>query len=265
MFEAQRNWAADWIVRHRAVEEVLTAPASLAFRRLAPPRRFVIVSVGRAGTELLVDLLVSHPEVRSGGEVLNRPARRPQRLILGRAALAGRHGIAVWGVKILPYQLEASGIPATDHSAFLQWACARGFDVIHVRRANPVAQALSQLHADLTQYHFRAGSSHAYERHSPAPREVERVARYFMQEAETLAGAVATVPHLAFVYEDDLVSDDAQRRTHERLCDHFGLPWHDPATDLVRITPSRVADRVGNYDELVEAFHGTPLERYLDL
>ena len=62
-------------------------------RVLRFPRRFVILTSGRSGSELLASLLDAHPAIVSEGEILQRPRRYPTAYLRGHA-LRAYHALA---------------------------------------------------------------------------------------------------------------------------------------------------------------------------
>src|SRR5581483_5136873 len=62
--------------------------------------------------------------------------------------------------------------------------------------------------------------------------------------------ALAGVPVLELVYEDDLLEPEAQQRTADRVCSYLGLAPAPVKTDLVKLAPRSVADQLENFDEV---------------
>jgi hypothetical protein len=78
-----------------------------------------------------------------------------------------------------------------------------------------------------------------------------------LERAETwkarLDGIVEGLPQIRLVYEDDLADASTHQATVDRLCATLGLPSAPVTTNLVRVTPGSMSDRVTNYDEIVDA------------
>lgn len=254
----------DWSLEHPRASRALTYGASALFPALAVKRRFIIYATGRSGTQVLTDLLDSHPDVRCAGELLTDKARWPERLLHGRAVIARRRRVQAYGVKVLRYQLFSPGREVVDPPVFLRLLVEHGYDILHVHRRNVLLQALSSMHAEATSYHFKAGAGATFQPLTVDPVEVIYRAFHFEAEARQAREDVAGVPHTAISYEDDLVSPEAQSRTLALLVDLLGLRPRPVASDLVRVAPGTVAGRVANYDELAAAVASTRLRQYLD-
>jgi hypothetical protein len=252
------------VLRHRGLARLVAYGASAAFPALATNRRFVIYSTGRAGTQYLGQLLDSHPLIKFGGELLHAPTRWPERLIKGRTVLARRLGVNVFGVKVLRRDLTEPDRQVVDPKRFVARMHGQGYEFIWLHRENAVLQALSRIHGETSGFHFWGRGRPRFESLTVDPGQVIAYASRFEAHAALIAEDMATVPHVALTYDDDLVPDAARIRTLERLCDLFELPYHEMTSDLVTVAPRRIADRVANYDELVAALRGTPLARYLE-
>lgn len=223
------------------------AGSRLAFDYLAPDRRFVIVTVGRTGSELLVSLLNSHPRIMCDGEVLELRQPFPGQLVLRRALRARLRGQA-YGFKLLAR--HARQHYPYNPGPFLRRFHDRGFRLIVLERRDWLAQAMSVLRAEGRPAHHRGrdGAQFAAQRADP---EAILAALVLIEQGvafvrETLQG----VPALGLVYEDDLQDPAAQQRTVDRVCDYLGLDTAPVDSELVRLAPTSVVDQVENFDEV---------------
>lgn len=250
-----------------AVRSVLRAargysPALLA-RWAMPPRRFVIVTVGRSGSELLVSLLNSHPEIVCEGELLATTHASPTQFVRARAVEARLRGARAYGWKLLVGQfrnLRTTGEGDSDqlvHRFFQD-----GFGIIHLERRDHLQQSLSWHRAQQSGYHHDHLMTAAF-----APEKVDPTtllwATYANAEAsEFLKRLVAPLPHLHITYEDDLLKTSCHQATLDRVFAYIGLETAPAKTDLVKITPQQTRDMVTNWDEIVALFRHS---RYSDL
>src|SRR5690348_6059972 len=92
-------------VVQRAASAV-TAYSPAATSIVSKVSRFVIVAPGRCGSELLVDLLHSQPNVACDGEMLRERVRLPRMFLEAHAQRARRNGARYYGCKLLVGQLE---------------------------------------------------------------------------------------------------------------------------------------------------------------
>jgi hypothetical protein len=74
---------------------------------------------------------------------------------------------------------------------------------------------------------------------------------------------VEALPHLALVYEDDLLDGERHQPTLDRTFAHLGLPSHPVTAPLRRTGAGSLAERIANYEEIVAHIRTTPFATYL--
>lgn len=232
------------------------------------PRRFVIVSGPRTGSELLRELLDSLADVQCEGELLQKGKRWPLTYLNGRAALGG-HGLRAWGCKIIDSHLiEALADSRPPGERLLVELVADGWTIVHLHRSDLLAQALSILHAMQGQWHFRDPSA-TFERFEADPAAVIAMLYVLDGRARWLDERLLEVPHTRVGYEEDLRDPDRRKATVARLADVLGVPDSGASTDLRAIAPARPEDRITNLAAVVRALEqtrfatllGSPAER----
>jgi LPS sulfotransferase NodH len=212
--------------------------------------RFLILTSGRSGSELLVTLLNSHPQISCDGELLLNRRLSPERFIEGRAARARRGGKVAYGIKVLPAHVhDTQDIP--DSGEWVRKLAANGWTLIRLRRANRLHQALSSVRANHTDWHFRAGEVGAFQPMHVDPMEVMGTMYAIEWVEHQIAELLGGVDHLSLCYEKDLESPAAQQATVARICTRLGIAPAPTSSDLVRVNPRRTQDMITNYDELV--------------
>jgi LPS sulfotransferase NodH len=223
----------------RAVESSAAAYAA-SLLPSEPRSRFVIVCLPRTGSELLVDVLDQLPGVSCRGEILQQPVRRPIRVLTGRARLGSLRGARVWGCKLLVQHLQwyQGGYgPAAD---VLGELTRQGWTVLHLRRSDVLAGALSALLAEQTQrWHRRAGEDADFE---PVEADVATMLAWvhtYDTYQSWLDEALSDVPHLDVTYEEDLQDPAALQRTVDRLAVALGA---EPAPVQTALRPTAPAD-----------------------
>jgi LPS sulfotransferase NodH len=236
------------------------AAAPLAARR--PVRRFVIVCGPRTGSELLRELLDSRPDVQCEGELLQQAKRWPLAYLNGRAVLGGT-GHRAWGCKILDSHLHEGLVESSPPGDQLLAALVDdGWAIIHLRRHDLLAQALSFLLAMEGQWHFRKDSGFTPFEADPAA--VIALLYVLDGNARWLEEQVAQVPHTTIGYEEDLRPPDARAAALGRLADLLGLPHAAGGTDLRAGAPPRPEDRLTNLPEVVRALQQTRFASLVD-
>jgi LPS sulfotransferase NodH len=241
------------------------------------PRRLLVFTSGRAGSELLVSLVNSHPEILCDGEVLQRadrlPRLRPHLYVKGaasvslRRARAGGQEPSVYGWKLASNDLRWHQHRFPDPTAFLRQAAGTDGVIVVLRRRNFVAQALSWLHAEATQYHFSKSDSEAGVRFQKMKVDPEQLlAQTWIYEFEDrwIAEITSGLDRLEFFYEDDLLEASDQQEVADRIASAFGLPPAPVQTNLRRIAPLTPAERIENIDEVRPIFAPTRFAPLLD-
>jgi hypothetical protein len=242
------------------------APALAA--RFVPPVRFVVLTTGRTGSELLVSLLNSHPAITCEGELLAAPRAFPRRYVVARAAVAGLRGAEAHGWKLLSGQLrDLRGIgEPLDYPRLLH---ENGSRIILLERRNIVQQTVSWMRTGhgnseaLTKHHYTAGQSSDVGPMTIDPLELLAGTYYVEAEARFVREAAGRVPHLGLVYEDDLANPISQQATVDRICSYLDLPPAPVASKLIRVTPRRVRDMLSNFDEVEALVSQTRYRKHL--
>jgi hypothetical protein len=249
---------AGWTATHSLRMYALGVAAG----RLQPAARFVIVTPGRAGSELLTDLLNSHPEIICEAEILRDRRVLPERFIEGRAAKAGLRGAKAYGFKIhcghFGYQV------LRERTQYLSRLSAAGVHLIFLRRGDYLAQAISSTIAARTQWHVRRQDGTEFRPLDIDPVEVLMMAYLFEESDHYLAAMLAGLPHLTLTYEDDLADPAAQQATADRISARLGLAPAPTKSEHVRFTPPRLAQAITNFDAVAELVRPTRFRRFLD-
>lgn len=244
-------------------EAAVRTRAALRPDRL-PEIRFAIYGQGRTGSRLLCDLLDSHPEITCDLEILAERARSPRGLIEAHARLCDTRA---HGFKFKLYQLtDRHGV--TDGAGFLRDLHDDGWQLLYLRRSNVVRHALSSIMRERTGVTHKFGqvkkrTSHRSKVHvepDELRRWIEQKKRRTMEELE----ALGELPHLNINYDDDLLGEDAQRRTTDRIAEWLGLEPVPTKADIRPNTPRRLRDLVENVDELAEVFAGTEEAQFFE-
>jgi hypothetical protein len=242
------------------------APALLS-RYIAPSRRFVILTAGRAGSELLVSLLDSHPRIRCASEILKDSRASPNQYVAARATMARIRGMDAFGWKLLLSHFRAPdgtltgvGDPA-DYPARL---VSDGWRLVVLVRRNPVRQAVSFIVGSERRFHYRRGES--VDRAPIAIDPVRLLAATWIIESETeiLLDFVDRVPHLSLVYEEDLLDPSGHQSTVDRVCEYVGVETARVRSELVKPATSSLHDLMSNFDDVRRLFGSTRYASYLD-
>jgi LPS sulfotransferase NodH len=228
--------------------------AAPLFRWRAPGRRFVILTTARTGSELLVELLDSHPDIRCDSEILARPPRAPGRYVRSRAVQQGARARA-YGFKLMAHHVQPGFYSSLGD--FVAELRAADFTVVVLRRQRLLDQALSFLAATQIGYHPRRADGVAVDRLAVDAADLVFALVLLEQHRAALEAAIEGVAHHALSYEDDLGDPAAQQATVDRLCDRLGVPHAGVTSDLVRPAPGGLAGRVADPAALAAALRAT--------
>lgn len=237
---------------------------------MSQPTTFLIVSDGRTGSNLLRDLIASHPHAFCGGEIFNKdyverngvpwpvgdtekdntliPLMRdnPEEYLARLFAQAATKGFRAIGAK-LTFENGAA-----HPTASMCLAAKENLRVIHLRRCNVLRQYVSLQRA------FKTGEWAAKGNSGPLPRihiDFVKFVWFLLRNKELEAKAhelFAKHPSMQVTYEDLAAAPQA---VSARCVEFLGLDpnvplrtWHrKSATDSLR-------DAIENYDEVKARF-----------
>jgi LPS sulfotransferase NodH len=221
-----------------------------------PATRFVIVTVGRTGSELLSQLLNSHPQIVCDGELQSGLPRFPARYVRAAAARARLAGAEVYGWKLLVGQFrDVHGIRRPE--CYVTELSEAGYRVILLERRDHLQQSISWYRALATGFHHHRGEEGAFSQYEIDPQLLLSSTAKNEEATEWLRRAVADVPHLTLVYEEDLLDAADHAATVERVCRWLDVAPGPTSTDLVKVAPRSTRDMISNWDEVVLAFRDT--------
>jgi hypothetical protein len=227
-------------------------------QRLAPRTRFVVLCPKRSGSELLVGMLDSHPDIVCDSELLEGVVRRPLDLVRAAALRARRKGAKAWGFKLPISHLRLNLFFADPSANWLQVLAEDGFVIIRLRRRDLLAQTLSMLHAQRTgRWHFKGRADETFERFEVDPAEL--LAELYTNETDDRLAdeMLRDLPHHLIVYEEDLIGPDAQRATGQTIAQWLGLPPAELASNFTARAPRAPLERVSNAEEVVDVLSRT--------
>jgi LPS sulfotransferase NodH len=238
-------------------------------KRRIPETKFLIFAVGRSGSTLLVDLMNSHPDVFTFGEILSHNvvtnARNPRRFVEGLTTMSRKPAC---GFKVKVYQIEQ--IQKKDPRTVLRQFHEHGWYIIHLRRTNYLRHAISGIRAVKTgQYHNVRGSQASpmsESRRGKIRIEMDELMTQFrwLEECEAKERyALDTLPHIRIEYESDLCGENEQKAALSRVFGYLGLRDFEAMTAFRKVTSKSIADDVENAEELERKLTNTEYSRFL--
>lgn len=239
-------------VRKRIDSGARYAPA-VAHRWIAPSKKFVIVTLGRTGSELLVELLDSHPAITCRGELLAEGPRFPRLYVKAQAAAAGLHATQVFGWKLLAAQIR--GVPRRNRGQdYLAELHREGYQIVLLERRSYLQQAISWHRAQSTRYHHRRGEHAGFSASLIEPASLLYWARVNEEAAAALRRLVRALPHLVLAYEADLLDPAVHQSTVDRVCTFLAVEPKPVTSRLVKVAPRRTREMLANWDEVAALF-----------
>ena len=246
------RWLLDRETRWRVKREARAYIALLLRPRLTT-RRLLIFAQGRTGSTLLESLLESTGHFDGKSEVLgalNEKVRLPISYIRGVARIFPQRNI-VAHVKI--YQLGRDriehGAEPIDPGVFLRTLHEKGWDIVALRRRDKfdhyISGCLARARGDYHKVDDKAEDIVIEIDREDLLQGMARRAKMDEREAAALAG----VPHFEIVYEDDLMTPEAQQDTISRLLDHLGLEPRPAKTPLRKINSKPRSQVIANYED----------------
>ena len=222
---------------------------SLAAPIRAPRHRFLIFCPGRVGSELLVNLLDSHPHIACDGEILDTRHAFPERYVEYRAVRRRKPGIEAYGYKLIVEHLRYLQ-PIEDPRAWLERQVGGGTVLIALERRNLLQQAMSFVRAKELGWHHTETDRPDRSTVDLDPLDVAAHLHTVAESVTWFHEILDGLPRLELVYEDDLLHPEAQQRTAARIAEALGLEPAPVHTELVRTAPYDPRTSVHNFDEI---------------
>ena len=216
-------------------------------------KRFIVLSRSRTGSNMLISLLNSHPQVYAYGEMFEKLDARDYKKIFSTVfCKQPKHTEAV-GFKIFYYH------PKDDDSGKVweELLNMRELYVIHLKRRNSLRTLVSAKIADKENLWIMKDDRSP---RSASEKKVKFTVEELKDEFERWRKwerdyeSVFKSHQTLDVYYEELVSDC--EREFGRVTEFLGLRYFSPSTRLRKQNPERTSELVENYGELRRAFLG---------
>jgi len=228
---------------------------SFPFRpKRVPTKKFLIFTYGRSGSNLLVSLLSSHPQIHCNSELLLKRVLFPKQYLRCNERLSTKD---VYGFKLLSSHFKIQKIDnPKDFFDHLYWD---HFLIISLRRRNALRQSISHLYAEYRgkYHHFQKSGEQKFITMQLNLADLERELEVSEELLALEDSLLADVPYLRLYYEDDLSGNQSQQSTVDKIFEYIGIASADVRTDLVKTTPEDLTTIIENYAELEAYVEGT--------
>lgn len=237
----------------RWVESGASYAPAIVSRWAAPSRNFVIVTVGRTGSELLVELLDSHPDITCRGELLAEAPRFPELYLKARASAAGLRRAKVFGWKLLAAQFSDDS-RLNRGRGYLAELDEGGYQIVLLERRDYLQQTISWNRAQVSRYHHRQGEQREFVPSLIDPELLLHWTKVNEEAAVSLRRSLGALPHLQLVYEDDLLDPSVHQATVDRVCAYLNVDTAPVSSRLIKVAPRRTEEMLSNWDDVRALF-----------
>jgi len=218
-------------------------------------KKFVVLSRSRTGSNLLISLLNSHPQVVAGGEYFRRLHGLDHNEVLRKAFSGEPFPIKAKGFKIFYYH------PVDEPSSGV-WDKLRAMadlSVIHLKRKNLLRTLVSRKIAgvedvwlSMSEHNPRSSAGHV--NISFTVDELTDLFRETRVWEESGHRMFCNHPMLTIYYED-LVTDRA--KVFRQVTQFLGVSYIEPKTELKKQNNRSLRATIMNYDDLKLRFSST--------
>lgn len=217
-------------------------------RKHTPPsKKFLILCFPRTGSNQLVSMLNSHPDIHCDNELLINRLSNPMRFINSRASSSNK---PVFGFKLQAHHLALQKI--RDDGTFVRELFDAGYKIIQLTRRNYFRAALSLNYAaSVGKFHYMHNdSSDTYRKISLDPQELYRRIEWIELQNDLIARWTSSLGHLSLTYEDDLLQATAQQAATERVLDYLNLPHENLKGKFVKMKSEDIGAFLANAEEI---------------
>jgi len=230
-----------------------------------PKNRFVIFAQGRSGSTLLVDLLSSHPEVFTYGEIFSKSViknvQNPVRFASGLMVLNKK---PTCGFKVKIYQLTRD--QNKDASDVLKKFSKQGWKIIFLHRDNYFLHAVSDLRSEkLKVWHeLKAGEQSKNKKIHISYEEMLEALEFREKNRVDEINCLNGIEHFSISYEDNLENTEKQKAFSKSMLDFLDLEDIVLDTKLQKVVKGSLDEVIENYEELKDQLLKTRFARHIE-
>lgn len=228
----------------------------------SPETKFVILAQPRTGSQLLTDLLNSHPDIFCDGEIFWR--EHINRLLWPQLFLRGRS--VSNREKTYGFSLKIAHLPQhhLDPQNFLDGLHQGGWKFIYLTRENLLRQAISW---SIAMHRNKWSDTKETHQKFKVVLDTETILQQInLRERERLEEQriLQEMPYLALTYEEGLLRAEQHQNALDKVFDYLGLNSVPVKTRLFRTTSDEMTNFISNYDEVVHFISQTKYARFLE-
>lgn len=223
-------------------------------------RRFIVLTRSRTGSNMLISLINSHPQLRADREIFSKLNGKDYKSVLASAYSKQPHFIKAKGFKIFYCHPQ-------DNSECGIWDDLRAMDdlyVIHLKRQNILRTLLSRKIAGINDvWATESAQPSAKEAISVSFTVQELIDGFTQTRAWEAEGEMNFRNHrvLSITYED-LINN--RSNTFHEVTDFLGAEFIQPKTGLKKQNVGTLRESIENYDELKCTFASTEWANFFE-
>lgn len=236
-----------------------------------PDKKFVIFAQTRTGSNLLKDLLNSHPKLYCDGEILLEFTKSTFKKVafpyLYLYSKSTTRKTKVYGCNLKIDQLwdsptyNISGNP----TKFMLKLHENDWKIIYIKRINILRQAISELIAMsrniwLTTEENCCADFKVYIDCKQLIQQIRWHKNLLLEEKNVLE----KLPHLTIIYENNLLRSERHQETLDGVFNYLEINSVSVKTKLVRNSSDRMSDFIQNYEEVVKFIEQTEYAKFLN-
>ena len=223
--------------------------------------KFVIITRSRTGSNLLISLLGSHPEIETYGEMFNQLHGKSSNWIWNSIFGFKSRSVKLVGFKIFYYH----PLDSDDRWVWDRIYSDKKIPVIHLTRDNVLQTFLSRQIANKTKvWHDQNGKNsfdvenkRVYLNPAECIEEFEKTEKWENEADQKLTDHQT----LKVSYEE--LTGDLQSETLEKIQDFLGVSHVTLASGMRKQNNEALTDLIENYEELKAALTGTRWQKFL--
>jgi len=220
-------------------------------------KRFIVLSRGRSGSNLLKSYLNSHPNIKCRGELFRRLDGRNYREIFDSAFQKQLPRIKALGFKLFYYHPEDDmdmGIWNIQEGLWMDLVNTQDLYVIHLKRRNLLRIILSAKIAHTNGVWLSTKKTNKVQPIVVDPKELlEKIEE--TNKWHIIGDKVFNRQKVLNLYYENLTNQTEIE--FKRITTFLNLPYHHPNTHLKKQNKGTLRDTIVNYDELKDVFNST--------
>ena len=218
--------------------------------------KFIIFGQGRSGSNLLVDLLNSHPDIYCDRELLNKSRLKRKYKFIRPLIYAfpykyiathlRKHSENIYGFKLMYHQIR-------KYRGFLTKLSDDGWKIIHIQRKDTLKQAFSGIIARKKgSYVRKAGIEIDSAKVYIDPIDVVKSLKVRTRALEYEMKALQGLKYLDVVYENDLAESSLWGKSTKRVFNFLNVGPVEVHTSMLKTDDRTYEERISNYQEILE-------------